>query len=84
MIMKIKELRECQRERDRPGRFQSASRRLALEFRLQHNSCFGIDPHSNAFGGTPKAADETSALPCKREPLALFDQSATPTLFYVR
>jgi hypothetical protein len=30
-----------QQERDGPGRFQSASRRLAFGFRLQHNSSFG-------------------------------------------
>jgi hypothetical protein len=48
-------------EGDRLGRFQSASRRLALHWKP---SLFGELPRAaDAFGGTPKAAGEDARAP---------------------
>jgi hypothetical protein len=55
MIVEIKDLRDFLGQRDRPGRFQSVSRRLAFGFGFKTTRAF--PRWSDAFGETPKAAD---------------------------
>jgi hypothetical protein len=58
----IRAIIQVRGDRDRPGRIQSPSRRLFRVIKLIYLlvSCRGND---NAFGGTPKAADEDVRAP---------------------